>query len=84
MDDGSQVLVAAVMQGEAAAEDVERLVARRLRPAAGIEIGDQVFALGAVLVGDVAEIRLRQDAFHIDALPVGGPVAQELFLPLAE
>ncbi len=82
-DDG-EMLVAAEMHGPRAADFFERAIARRLRPAVAIEVGEQAIVALAVHVDGAAEGGLREHGLHLRAGPVLRPVAEEFLLPLAE
>ena len=79
-----QVLVAGDVQGERLADLGQGLVAAGLRPAVGVEVGQQPVVARPVQVGPAAEDGLREDGLHFGVAPVGGPLAEELQLPLAQ
>ena len=61
MHDGRQMLVAGVVKGEALADGGDGLVARRLRPAVGVEISNEKHLAATVVVGEVAEDGLGEN-----------------------
>ena len=75
----AEMLVAADMKREATAHQVHRALPAGLRPAVGIEIGQQTVALRNVR--RVAEDGLGQHHLEVGASPVLTPRLEELLLP---
>ena len=76
------MLVAIDVQRHAFANNFDRVVARRLRPAARIKIGFQVSVVASMMSRNAGEYSLAEQDFHRMATPVIGPVLEEIFLSL--
>ena len=81
---GRQVLIAAQVRGEALADALDRATPTGLGPTVGVQIGDQVVEVLAVVRRQPGEGRLGQDELDVVSVPATGPGFEEKIDALIE
>ena len=84
VDDRCEVLIAGQVEDGASPQCMQSLIPSRLRPAVGVQVGNQIHLVSAMVVGHVGEDGLRDGHLHVGAVPVRRPVVQELQLPISQ